>query len=275
MKLDSESEPSRPINAFMTKSNDSTVASNAFDLFLTVGASLSSVIFIVGSYCFFSWLPAGYAEAGNLCFLIGCLMFVILGLLVSVRFWKRLVAEEFHRNAKLWHVLLESLAVVAGGTIFSSGCLLYLPAFAFDFGYVIAAWLFALGSSMWVLAAFFRGLGLAEQWGHRNERDWRTMLGYQLACAALVCNLGGSVFFVVGSFMYQPGFATGCTRPEGQSPFLHLAKSCADILDDGTLNYFVGSVLFLLDAVLNLILLVIPFSASPSTHKDNGKLEAV
>eukprot|EP00928_Gymnodinium_smaydae_P056716 TRINITY_DN40040_c0_g1_i1.p2 TRINITY_DN40040_c0_g1~~TRINITY_DN40040_c0_g1_i1.p2 ORF type:complete len:118 (-),score=13.92 TRINITY_DN40040_c0_g1_i1:21-374(-) len=106
----------------------------------------------------------------------------------------------------------------------------------------------------WVFAALYRGLGLAEQWGNRNDRSPSEKRGYRLSAFALICNLTGSVLFVVGSFLFRPGFLVDCDGPLA-NPYVLTATTCGSILDNGVACYLIGSILFFADSLLNACLL--------------------
>merc|ERR1712032_1350894 len=88
-----------------------------------------------------------------------------------------------------------------------------------------------------------------------TERFFSERFQYQTSAFALICNLTGAVLFVVGSFMFRPGFLKDCDGPSG-SIDAFLATTCASVLDNGAACYLIGSVLFTIDCLLNVCLLL-------------------
>lgn len=106
-------------------------------------------------------------------------------------------------------------------------------------------WLFIAGSFGFLLGSFYNALGL-------NAGTSNGVPGAKLGVYALLCGLVGSLFFFTGSYLYRPGLADGCTVFEAKEQAAEGEVPCVTASQTGTWLYVIGSLIFLLQSLLNL-----------------------
>lgn len=157
--------------------------------------------------------------------------------------------------------IFEAALFVLAAIIFTIGSIIYYPGWNYDstedkeWWESTGACMFIAGSFCFVLAAFFNGYGKS-QYDHTMsaKREFPT---YVLKKYGLLCIVVGSVFFVVGSYLYRPGFHKGCNTEmtvgaEGKNEGI-----CADSMNVGTWQYIYGSIFFCVDAFFQFGCLII------------------
>ena len=100
---------------------------------------------------------------------------------------------------------------------------------------------FIAGSLCFSLASFFNAISLA------IEGRVTGMRAFDLAAAALCCSQLGSVCFVGGSLLYQPGLDTDCGARDDDG-------GCINNIQQGTYLYLAGSVFYVLQSLLKVAL---------------------
>jgi len=217
---------------------------------VSITAIAVNVGFVIGSYCFFSNMSVTALWIGDWIFIIGSFVSV-LGSLHAI--------DESHAMSHLGEMtsrkslsnmrvrterneFLENVCYLLAGAIFFAGSIFFMPGIYGDHEELeesfqrIGSYLFIAGSFGFVLATYFSAIEMASDPNHQNFKLGSVkMTCHYLHVFGLGCAQIGAVFFVVGSFLYRPLFAMG-----------HPAAA-----DAGTKCYIIGSVLFVLESVLN------------------------
>lgn len=246
---------------------------------------LVQVGFVWGSYLFLS-SDEGDLKLGDTLFIIGSVItfvFALYALMESRAHWINYVEAEREDRIEFW----ESSMFFFAGLVFMVGSFFYWPGIynwwyegqeqhiineMEESGESHGAWCFILGSLLFLIASMFNAIGLGMN-KEENEKNPMMTVCHYIHIAALFCSQLGSVLFVAGSWMYRPVIGGSCpdfnARYEGQAqegePVAEHA--CQSTGEFGTYLYIYGSVLYLLEAILN-------FTNSALKHKycNDGKV---
>jgi hypothetical protein len=115
----------------------------------------------------------------------------------------------------------------------------------------LSVWLFIVGSFGFLMGSFYNALGL-----NTSGPSSRSSAA-KLAVYALLCGLVGSLFFFTGSYLYRPGLGTGCTLSEAEEQEAEGEVGCVTASQTGTWLYVLGSLVFVVQSLLNLLSAVI------------------
>jgi len=201
-----------------------------------------NVLFVVGSACFFDDRPLWVTYVGDWLFIVGSVITFVLAAWAAYESWLARHAGSSNDSAcqgQNQDDLVENLFNCAASLIFAAGCVLFMPGIYSTRlgelrGHEAGAWCFILGSFGFVMSSYWNALSMAAERGRFGVGEGGSAAGAivsRITSVALCCNLLGSVFFVVGSFLYRPGYAHthGCGR-SGQSrapPSSFLGRSIA------------------------------------------------
>lgn len=271
----------------LSKEETTEIITGSINLVVNIG-------FIFGSIFFLPNIPEifGYESAyvGDILFIIGAM----IGFILAVRSLyltheagktREVVASRIERNE-----YFETVLYAVAAAIFFCGSLLFFPPFLeadwqteeTKFAYEkVGAHLFAAGSLGYVMAGFYNGFS---QGAHAQEIDksidtTAEELIHYLKKYGLLCVVIGSCLFVTGSFMYRPGFAQDCndeTIPQGNTTTTDEGEvnhlPCVSIMDFGTYCYIVGSVLFTVDSIFELVVVYLR-TTQPEEDSDASDAE--
>jgi len=213
--------------------------------FLMFGAS---VMFVIGSVCFFSSMTEQVLQWGMVLFIIASGVYVGVAVLEAHEMWSAHSSNLAESSA--FH---EQIAYLVSAIIFTIGTVLYWPHIYNDndtvalYGEAISRWCFMLGSLGFVIASFWNAVSLADV----LHEDHATKLWHNLTKAALFFSIMGGVFFVTGSYLYFINIEDGCSQywpVQGNS-----TVGCVSVTDHGTVLYVIGSLFYLTQSILNLI----------------------
>lgn len=218
---------------------------------------LSSIMFVLGSMCFFSGLPFQVLEIGELLFMVSSAVYVAVGILEMYEMCQS-KGESLFSNSE-FH---EQTAYLISAIVFAAGTVLFWPTIyrgdkaAEEKGETIAAWCFVTGSLGFVIAGFWNALSLADSAAEDEEAGpvWR-----HLTKTALFCNILGGMMFVTGSYLYTLDTEESCdpfvptTNVTGQAVQTKNSSNCVLVTDQGTILYTIGSVLYTIQAILNCV----------------------
>jgi len=217
---------------------------------VAIVAIVVNVGFVIGSYCFFSDMSPNALWIGDWIFIIGSFMSVLGSLHAIDESHAMSHLDEMTSRKSLSNMrvrkerneFLENVSYLIAGAIFFLGSIFFMPGIYGDHEELeetyqrIGSYLFIAGSFGFVMATYFSAIEMAADPNHQNfEHGSIKMKCHYLHVFGLGFAQIGAVFFVVGSFLYRPLFALG-----------HPAAA-----DAGTKCYIIGSVLFVLESVLN------------------------
>mmetsp|Transcript_48560 Transcript_48560/g.140703 ORF Transcript_48560/g.140703 Transcript_48560/m.140703 type:complete len:344 (-) Transcript_48560:56-1087(-) len=186
--------------------------------------------------------------------------------------------------------LMESVSYFVSSVIFAVGCVLFYPHLFSDekhaeYGEEIGAFMFIIGSFGFVVGAFWNSMAMVKAATvHVPKVGSTEYRRRQVMAAELFMSLMGSVLFVTGSFLYRPSYATNCDHeslakaakamktspahvallrrrsshailgapPPADDPVLSedFQGLCVNVMNQGTLLYVLGSILFILQCLL-------------------------
>jgi len=113
------------------------------------------------------------------------------------------------------------------------------------------AWLFVSGSFMFVIGAFYGSISLgtllATKEPHLHNAEDKIYHSRKLGGLS---SLLGSVLFVVGSFLYRPGFNPTCNHAKLNGSAL---QQCAHAAEFGTWCYIIGGFFFVVDSMFEVL----------------------
>lgn len=210
---------------------------------------------------------------GDWLFIIGSVLtfvFAAINLFESSNHWMVYWDAERKDRVEFWEVALFFVA----GFVFMIGSFFYYPGIyewycgegasrteindAEFTGESWGAFLFVMGSLMFVGASMFNAIGL----GMNKYEDDRTnpvaVAVHYIHLVALISSQIGSTCFVVGSFLYRPVFPacpalTERYAGEAQTGQEEAEQVCESTGESGTWLYIWGSCCYCLEAILNFI----------------------
>jgi len=230
---------------------------------LAVTNIIVQILFIYGSWCFFSWQTTQNVEIGDAIFCFGSAFTVfssVHSLLESrFRFKKIFDTSEDGEAEKFRDESLENLMFIAAAVAFAVGGVCYWPPFTKGMTEMekkhteaVGAWAFFIGSIGFLLAAFFNACGAAACKEERHPGGTRWYVHYIRQFALLNAQIG-SILFACGSYFYRPGLTSHvCTLPKAEVTAAQ-NEICLNAGDVGTRMYVAGSVLFTIEALLGYI----------------------
>lgn len=220
----------------------------------------ASLMFVFGSLCFFGGEPFQVLEIGELLFIVASLIYVGVGML---EMYELCVAN----GGNVWvdSTFHEQMTYLVSATIFMFGTILFWPNIYRnhpewkDRGEAVAAWCFVIGSSGFVIASFWNALSLADTAEEDAEGGGKAWT--RITNAALFFSLMGGMFFVTGSYLYTLDMEEGCSAYSPQpasdagdtSTKTESGSWCVGVTDQGTILYFIGSCMYLMQSILNCI----------------------
>jgi len=249
----------------------------------------ASVTFVWGSFCFHPGWTENY-ELGCVLFIVGSLVFLGKSVVNMYELLTHHGVETISEEMAHFAEFCEHICYVASCLLFVVGSILFWPGVYGDSeenkltGETIAVWTFIIGSLGFAVASFFNAILLSKTDTFQALPGEIGRRCYQLACWTLLCSQLGALLFVTGSFMYHPGYNNHCQRSmliskkwktiggknitfdkavgmiasqfhrerDAVKELIPHRTWCRDILTDGTRLYIIGSVLYLLQALLYL-----------------------
>jgi len=254
---------------------------------------INGVAFTIGSVYF---LPEYSNKIGDIIFVVAGVLGVVQSgaALVAACQWEPQDEDEaqdvllpLHNNKQL-NAIQSALLFLVSNIIFVVGAFCFWPDIKAWFGEETeitlgsaGAWLFVIGSMGFVIAAFNNGLALGKTYGAKKDRGIFDVV-YRLKKNALLCALIGSICFVVGSILYRPGLNKSCTpiganttdasgKPiETVDPTDVFSSKCAETALFGTYLYILGSVLFLIEALLDMMSIIYELKFAKEDGESSG-----
>lgn len=233
---------------------------------------LVQVGFLWGSYLFLS-SDEDDLKRGDILFIVGSVItfvFAAYNLVESRAHWLNYYDAEREDRIEFWEVAMFFLA----GLVFMVGSFFYWPGIYdawcgeactetdindMEFnGESWGAFLFVMGSLMFVCASMFNAIGLGMN-KYEEERDDQVAVAvHYIHLVALISSQLGSTAFVVGSFLYRPVFPacpelTERYAGEAQTGQEEAEAVCTSTGTAGTWLYIYGSFFYVLEAILNLV----------------------
>jgi hypothetical protein len=217
---------------------------------LDIMSIITSILFVIGCYCFQSSNDEVYAF-GDWLFIVACV--------INTAMACHDLLESLHHNSLMTLVhhpkgrdeVLESLCFTVSSVFFTVGCVCFLPSMGESFLVTaIGAWCCILGSFGLVYGVFYTAMGFQAQPGHEHpesnlEHETAERLR-QITKVRVSLGLVGTVLFCVGSFMYRPVFG-GICPPRSSNAV------CEAVAVFGTRCYLYGSYFFLVASTLTLV----------------------
>lgn len=210
---------------------------------------------------------------GDILFIVGSVItfvFAAYNLVESRTHWLDYYRAEREDRIEFWEVAMFFLA----GLVFMVGSFFYWPGIYetwcgedcteheindMEFnGESWGAFLFVMGSLMFVCASMFNAIGLGMN-KYEEERDDQVAVAvHYIHLVALISSQLGSTCFVVGSFLYRPVFPpcaalTERYAGEAQTGQEEAEKACESTGTAGTWLYVYGSCFYVLEALLGLV----------------------
>jgi len=233
---------------------------------------LVQVGFLWGSILFLS-SDEENLKTGDILFIIGSVItfvFAAYNLIESRNHWMNYWDAEREDRIEFVEVSMFFLA----GLVFMVGSLFYWPGIYLSWcgeactetqindmefaGESWGAFLFVMGSLMFVTASMFNAVGLGMNKDEADTDNPTSVTVHYIHVAALMASQLGSTCFVVGSFLYRPVFPscpslTERYAGEAQAGQEEAIENCVSTGTSGTRLYIVGSCLYLVEALLNFI----------------------
>jgi len=243
--------------------------------FLEYAMSITNIFvqlgFLWGSYLFLSSDEADL-KFGDTLFIIGSVItfaFALFALIESRAHWENYYTAEREDRIEFW----ESAMFFFAGIVFLVGSFFFWPGIygwwyageeetvindMEESGEAHGARCFIAGSTLFLVASMFNAIGLGMN-KEEAEKNPVSVATHYLHVAALMCSQFGSVLFVAGSFMYRPITGSGCpdfnVRYEGEAQAGEAVAehACETTGTFGTWLYIYGSILYLIESLLNFI----------------------
>mmetsp|Transcript_130764 Transcript_130764/g.231094 ORF Transcript_130764/g.231094 Transcript_130764/m.231094 type:complete len:284 (-) Transcript_130764:70-921(-) len=226
---------------------------------------LTSLMFIVGCYCFESEDTHVY-ESGCWIFLVACVTGCVTGVFeVTEKLHHSNLDKEHERDE-----VLESVMFLISHLLFTWGCVYFLPEVTqrFQRSDSWGAWLCIIGSFGLCFAVFYTTLTFSSDPAVREmlsklEPSASTKVR-QLKKIHMCCLLVGAIFFTVGSFMYRPVFG-------GECPPHSTNAICMAVADYGTKCYLWGSYVFLVGSLISTYVTYLKATYQKKEKDSSGK----
>mmetsp|Transcript_43814 Transcript_43814/g.81833 ORF Transcript_43814/g.81833 Transcript_43814/m.81833 type:complete len:284 (+) Transcript_43814:124-975(+) len=226
---------------------------------------LTSLMFIVGCYCFESEDTHVY-ESGCWIFLVACVTGCVTGVFeVTEKLHHSNLDKEHERDE-----VLESVMFLISHLLFTWGCVYFLPEVTqrFQRSDSWGAWLCIIGSFGLCFAVFYTTLTFssdpAVQKMLNNLEPSASTKVRQLKKIHMCCLLVGAIFFTAGSFMYRPVFG-------GECPPHSTNAICMAVADYGTKCYLWGSYVFLVGSLISTYVTYLKATYQKKEKDSSGK----
>mmetsp|Transcript_125992 Transcript_125992/g.228662 ORF Transcript_125992/g.228662 Transcript_125992/m.228662 type:complete len:284 (+) Transcript_125992:90-941(+) len=226
---------------------------------------LTSLMFIVGCYCFESEDTHVY-ESGCWIFLVACVTGCVTGVFeVTEKLHHSNLDKEHERDE-----VLESVMFLISHLLFTWGCVYFLPEVTqrFQRSDSWGAWLCITGSFGLCFAVFYTTLTFssdpAVQKMLNNLEPSASTKVRQLKKIHMCCLLVGAIFFTAGSFMYRPVFG-------GECPPHSTNAICMAVADYGTKCYLWGSYVFLVGSLISTYVTYLKATYQKKEKDSSGK----
>merc|ERR1711865_871099 len=120
------------------------------------------------------------------------------------------------------------------------------------------AFLFVLGSLMFVAASMFNAIGLGMNKSEADTKNQAAVAIHYIHVVALIASQLGSTAFVCGSFLYRPVFPACPALTERYAGAAQVGQevaveACESTADFGTRLYIVGSVMYVAESLLGFL----------------------
>lgn len=227
---------------------------------------VANMMFLIGSICFFEGVgfEMWVYKLGDWLFIIAALMQLLL-VAQSLReqmLAKKHLTSKFNEHDR--HEILETQLFLVACAVFFVGSVLFMPGMYTTteqerIGKEIGAWSFVTGSMGLVGASYYNALGIAAQRARQPEAHSKEAIVYALNCSALWLTQLGGVAFACGSFLYRPAFQKKCKDEE---------DSFDSAMNNGTILYILGSLIFLIQSIMSLIAGVLKHDEEESSSDD-------
>mmetsp|Transcript_105041 Transcript_105041/g.191858 ORF Transcript_105041/g.191858 Transcript_105041/m.191858 type:complete len:284 (+) Transcript_105041:91-942(+) len=226
---------------------------------------LTSLMFIVGCYCFESEDTHVY-ESGCWIFLVACVTGCVTGVFeVTEKLHHSNLDKEHERDE-----VLESVMFLISHTLFTWGTLYFLPEVIgrFQSSASWGSWLCIIGSFGLCFAVFYTTLTFSSDPAVREmlsklEPSASTKVR-QLKKIHMCCLLVGAIFFTAGSFMYRPVFG-------GECPPHSTNAICVAVADYGTKCYLWGNYVFLVGSLISTYVTYLKATYQKKEKDSSGK----
>mmetsp|Transcript_105040 Transcript_105040/g.191857 ORF Transcript_105040/g.191857 Transcript_105040/m.191857 type:complete len:284 (+) Transcript_105040:91-942(+) len=226
---------------------------------------LTSLMFIVGCYCFESEDTHVY-ESGCWIFLVACVTGCVTGVFeVTEKLHHSNLDKEHERDE-----VLESVMFLISHLLFTWGCVYFLPEVTqrFQRSDSWGAWLCITGSFGLCFAVFYTTLTFssdpAVQKMLNNLEPSASTKVRQLKKIHMCCLLVGAIFFTAGSFMYRPVFG-------GECPPHSTNAICVAVADYGTKCYLWGNYVFLVGSLISTYVTYLKATYQKKEKDSSGK----
>mmetsp|Transcript_36564 Transcript_36564/g.68414 ORF Transcript_36564/g.68414 Transcript_36564/m.68414 type:complete len:287 (-) Transcript_36564:70-930(-) len=229
---------------------------------------LTSLMFIVGCYCFESEDTHVY-ESGCWIFLVACVTGCVTGVFeVTEKLHHSNLDKEHERDE-----VLESVMFLISHLLFTWGCVYFLPEVTqrFQRSDSWGAWLCIIGSFGLCFAVYYTALTFSSDPAvlkmlHNLEPSASEKVR-QLMKIQMSLLLVGAIFFTVGSFMYRPAFGGQCPPHRAAST----NSVCIAIGDYGTKCYLYGSYVFLVASLISAYVAYLKHTDQMQEEDRSGK----
>jgi len=246
---------------------------------------LATVMYLLASAFFYSGLPASFLALGELLWMIGSLIFLVVAILELIELCGSRCDKTICQNP----VLYEQLVHVFSTLVFTTGTVLLWSGFyggnrvAEEKGELNACYCLIVGSFGFLVSTIWNWMSFsfadeAEDGLDGGDIDCK---GPCITRSALFCASLGSVCFILGSWLFSLDVEDGCD--EYLPPSLLTAQQtktrggnvCVSIDDQATVLFMVGSAFFLVQNGLNLVKVCIKHNSGydeVDAHSDSERL---
>lgn len=215
-------------------------------------------------------------------------VFAAYNIIESRQHWLNYYDAEREDRIEFWEVTMFFLA----GLVFMVGSFMYWPGIYtwwcgedatvctehvigdMEFrGESWGAFLFVMGSLMFVAASMFNAIGLGMNKSEADTKNQAAVAIHYIHVVALIASQLGSTCFVVGSFLYRPVFPACPALTEryagaAQAGQEEAQAACTSTGTYGTWLYIYGSSLYVLESLLNFA----SSAVKAGQLADNGKV---
>lgn len=245
---------------------------------------ISCVIFVVGSFCFLPGFPAYVIKTGDMLFIIGSIIYMVMSFhtLLEIRSTVKQKGEmDAYSRGEIFCEWFEQILYFVAAVIFTIGTVLFWPGIPWanedsaKYGEFVATWFFIVGSYGFVLATFCNSIAMTER-GNRTAVPGKVgIVCHWMMVWELFLSLFGGILFVIGSYLYRPGFRNDCSQyrliedEETSHGTAHeeVNDYCVSVLKSGTYMYIIGSFLYTFQAITCFVRCIIRHHFIP---KDDG-----
>jgi len=236
---------------------------NVCEVIIEVVMFLATVMFVVASAAYYSGLPPIWLQAGEFLWMIGSIIFTAVAFLEIFELCAS--SDGPICSVPVFH---EQLAYLLSIVVFTTGTvLLWSGLYGGDRvkeekGELVACWFLISGSFGFLVANIWNWISFSFAENAADDADTSSKWGC-LTRTALFCATLGSVFFILGSWLFSLDVEDGCDEYIPQSLLTanqtkaRSGKWCVGIDDQGTVLFVIGSMFFLAQNCLNLVKLCV------------------